>query len=373
MNWFARKFELSRGGVNDNMRPMEGMRGFAVFLVFLAHYSQAIEGRWPNLAEVHELHRVLQAIGQVGVDLFFILSGYLIYGSLISREQPFLQFMKRRVQRLYPAFTVVFAVYLLLSVVMPSESKIPGPWSAGVVYIVQNYLMLPGLFPIKPMIAVAWSLSYEMFYYLALPVVIVGLNLRRRSTRWRATFFIALTVTFLAYCGVFSGPVRLAMFTAGILLFEVTKRKAFPIPSSGVGLAALVVGLLVTLLPAFGYKVGVLPTSVLWVTFFLLCLACFERPKSWLAQGFAWTPLRWLGNMSYSYYLIHGLAVKVGFVALGVLMPKLDLGVYGLFWWLMPVMFVLSLIPSAALFLLIERPFSLAPKSSSTSRLRVVH
>ena len=37
-NWLARQFELSRGGEAANVRPMEGMRGFAVFLVFIVHY-----------------------------------------------------------------------------------------------------------------------------------------------------------------------------------------------------------------------------------------------------------------------------------------------------------------------------------------------
>ena len=40
-------------------------------------------------------------------------------------------------------------------------------------------------------------------------------------------------------------------------------------------------------------------------------LACF-RAEGPLYRAFAWTPLRWLGNMSYSYYLIHGLALKAG-------------------------------------------------------------
>ena len=99
----------------------------------------------------------------------------------------------------------------------------------------------------------------------------------------------------------------------------------------------------------------------LFVAFFVLCLACFRQPKAWLPQAFTWTPLRWLGNMSYSYYLVHGLALKGSFLLLSKVLPGLDSGA-AVFWLLLPVSFVATLPPSAALFLLIERPFSIKPK-----------
>ena len=62
--------------------------------------------------------------------------------------------------------------------------------------------------------------------------------------------------------------------------------------------------------------------------------------------------------MSYSYYLLHGLALKAGFLFLSkILSPALHDS--WIFWVLLPPMFALTLIPTAALFLLVERPFSL--------------
>src|SRR4051812_34313388 len=102
------KFEVSRGLKGQNVRPMEGLRGLAVSLVFLVHYVALvrpwIEGNESLIAVSAGLH----SIGSTGVDLFFVLSGYLIYGSLIGRPQLFLQFIRRRAERLYPAFTAVF-------------------------------------------------------------------------------------------------------------------------------------------------------------------------------------------------------------------------------------------------------------------------
>ena len=100
-----------------------------------------------------------------------------------------------------------------------------------------------------------------------------------------------------------------------------------------------------------------------FVAFFSVCWACFRTPYAWLPRSFAWTPLRWLGNMSYSYYLLHGLALKAGFLALSTVLPIASYGSW-LFWVLLPPMFVLTLIPASVLFLLVERPLSLSPRKT---------
>ena len=68
--------------------------------------------------------------------------------------------------------------------------------------------------------------------------------------------------------------------------------------------------------------------------------------------------------MSYSYYLLHGLVLKTGFFALAMVLPIANYGPW-LFWALLPPMFALTLALSAALFLVVERPYSLAPSRTS--------
>lgn len=359
MEWLRQKFELSRGGSAHNVRPMEGMRGFAVFLVFLVHYVTLIKPWIADDATLLALSTALHTIGNAGVDLFFVLSGYLIYGSLISRPHLFMRYMTRRVARIYPAFIAVFLIYLFLSFAFPAENKIPASPLEGILYLSQNFLLLPGLFPIEPMITVAWSLSYEMFYYLAIPVLIALFRLRERSSIWRAAFFLTVATLLASYCAIYGGPVRLIMFISGILLHEAINSRRTPGPDGVIGLVALICGLLATLLPVTGNFGIALKIGILFVTFFLFCLACFRAPHAWLAKTFAWTPMRWLGNMSYSYYLLHGLTLKTAFLALAVMLPAAHDGSW-LFWALLPAMFAISLIPATALFLTIERPFSLA-------------
>lgn len=191
----AERFELSRGGA-FNFRTMEGLRGFAVFLVFLVHFS-GLYVLWVSKKTNLEYVLVLMnKVGNVGVDLFFVLSGYLIYKALISREQKFLTFMWRRICRIYPAFTVVFVVYVFLSFCFPAESKIPKNIVGGALYLAENYFLLPGIFKIEPMVTVAWSLSYEMFYYFTIPLMISLMNMRGWNRNRRVSLFFGIVIVF---------------------------------------------------------------------------------------------------------------------------------------------------------------------------------
>lgn len=359
LDWLTEKFELTRGGNSHNVRPMEGLRGCAVLLVFLVHYTNLVQPWIARDAALSVLVESLRIAGNSGVDLFFVLSGYLIYGSLVSKYQPFAPFVGRRLERIYPTFIAVFVMYVTLSFVLPDESKIPESPGAGALYLLQNFLLLPGLFPIQPMITVAWSLSYEMFYYLALPLLVAVFKLRERSSVWRVTFFLAIAVVFASYTVVNDGPVHLIMFISGILLYEALRNSRMR-ASSTAGLVGLIAAPLGMLLP-IGEPVGsAVKVGIMFVGFFVLCLACFRTPEAWLPKAFSWTPLRWLGNMSYSYYLLHGLVLLGGFMGLEIFMPPT--GEQSMvFWWLLAPMLALTLVPSAALFLMIERPFSLAP------------
>lgn len=297
----------------------------------------------------------IHSMGNTGVDLFFVLSGYLIYASLIGREQGYSAFLWRRVRRIYPAFIVVFVLYIGLSVAMPSSSKIPTDASGATAYLLQNFLLLPGIFDIEPMISVAWSLSYEMLYYALLPVIIVAFALRQRSALWRVAFFAGIAIAGLVYCAFAGGPVRLVMFISGILLYEAIKSNIAP-PSSLMAVGILIGGVGFVGLTSVGTSVE---ASVLFVAFFMLCYRCF-RGESGVARAFSWAPLRWLGNMSFSYYLLHGLAIQCAFIVAAKVMPTVEYQAI-FYFGMMPFVFAATLIPTAGLYLLVERPMSLVP------------
>lgn len=364
MRWLSRQFELHRAIGALHLAPMEGLRGFAVLLVFLVHYATAI-APWlrpgtPLAAGI----AMMQAAGNAGVDLFFVLSGYLIYGALLRREQPYFPFLLRRLRRIYPAFTAVFLLYLALSRAFPAENKIPPGLADGAAYLAENFFLLNGFRRTAPMIAVAWSLSYEFGYYLVLPLLIDAAGLRRRGARRRVVFFLLLLAAGAAAFGLLGGPVRLLMFFAGILLHEGLAAGML-LPATILAplvLASLPAALLTLSLPV----PPLIKTAALFCAFYLLCHCCFAAPRAPLARVFSWTPLRWLGNMSFSFYLLHGLALKGALMAIAAWPPSRAIAggmPDALFCWtLLPLMLLLAVLASAPLFLLIERPLSLAPR-----------
>jgi len=346
-------FEISRR--DSNVRPMEGLRGFAVFLVFLVHYVSVSEpwtGAWLKL-----FGAALHSIGNKGVDVFFVLSGYLIYGSLITKKQQFGKFIARRAQRIFPTFLAVLAIYVALSVVFPAESKLPSDGAAK--YLLLNILLLPGIFPIEPIITVAWSLSYEMFFYLTIPVLVATLRLRSWSAKQRCALFgVAALCIIMLVSGEYT---RIAMFLGGIMICDAMKFARAP--SAKLATAGLIVMLSTPLLPLQGQAKAML----ILVSCCLLCWHCFAA-KSFLTQATSWTPLRWLGNMSYSYYLIHGLSLKFAFMVLGAFVaPGNDLFIV-----LFLPMLAFTLVPSAVLFLLIEKPLSLRVEGAKKELMQSV-
>jgi len=342
-------------GTGRQIAAMEGIRGLAVFLVFLVHYVSMTEPWLRPGTAMWNLARVIHSAGNAGVDLFFVLSGYLIYGTLIRKPRPMLAYFRRRIERIYPAFLAVFIVYVVLSFVFPGESKIPtGSLSAATTYLLANLLLLPGLFPIEP-------LSYEAFYYLCIPLLIGALGLRQWTSLGRLWFFAGASACIIGYGALVGFPhVRLVMFIAGIMLFEIVGNHAPP-RIDRLGVLALVLGLML----ASQFE-GATRIAVLFVSLALLCYAAFQG-DGLARRWFSMTPIRWLGNMSYSYYLIHGLSLKAMFMLLATKIRPTGSWEGVEFFGVLPFAFALTLIPSFMLFVVVERPISLAPRKNTAA------
>ena len=349
--------EISHGE-NATLFSMEGLRGLAVFLVFWVHYSSLI-APWTSGSSVN-VARFIHDFGHLGVDLFFVLSGYLIYGSIIGKDFfSASKYAKRRIERIYPTFLVVFSIYIALSFVFPGESKLPAGTSEKYAYIIQNLLFIPGLFDINPIITVAWSLSYEVFFYLLIPCVIFLLRLKSWTVEQRLLFWGVVAVMGFALFSMWNGPSRMLMFLSGILLYELYANKQFMLNKGGTRflLAAIII---------FGFRTysGFSYSTAIFCLFFLLLLLCLcaFNPQTKAYKWLTYTPLRWLGNMSYSYYLIHGLTLKCCFLIFGILVPASFSSLY-IYYWLWLPLFAVTIVSSFCLFWVVERPFSLKVKA----------
>jgi peptidoglycan/LPS O-acetylase OafA/YrhL len=377
---------------------MEGLRGLAVLLVFFVHFDALFGGYVVGHPLLARPTHFLGLIGNTGVDLFFVISGYLIYGALIRRGTGVVRFILRRVERIYPTFLAVFALYIFLSLVFPDSSRIPGrTWPQGAVYIAQNLLLLPGIFRIQPIITVAWSLSYEFFFYIAGALLIRAVRMWTWTSRTRSIFFMAGSCGYLAVCFSTTGPshVRAMMFLVGILLYEALLSQQFINRLSGSGeiiaILALLSGLIYIYLldasPHFfeflpgwlcgrstlpgvptyqgPYKTLVLSFSLFW---FVAYSFAFDGR---LKRLFVWQLLRYLGNMSYSYYLIHGVtAHAVALIWAAVVRHHLSM--VAAFVTALPIALGATWLTATVLFVGIEKPFSLSSKRARRQSITAV-
>ena len=351
------------------MSSMEGLRGVAVLLVFFVHYSQLFGTALPNSSWTRSILFSAEQIGHSGVDLFFLLSGYLIYSVLASGKSTLWQFLVRRAQRIYPTFLVVFVIYAAIEFTQP-DSKLPS--GGTTLYLLKNLLLLPGVFAIRPLITVAWSLSYEIFYYLAIPALYHALRLRRWTPAARLLLFVAAAGGYAALCFLFwpvripalaLNPfqhVRMIMFAAGIILYELLTafragsrvRPAFDyLATAGVLLAF---ALILTNLRRQHFAVW--DAAALFVAFSALAISCFGG-AGFLAGAFSWTPLRWLGNISYSYYLVHAFVLHIVRLAMFRFIPAPSAA---MIWLLLPAAFAATWIGATALFAMVEKPTAFA-------------
>lgn len=353
------------GSTRPRILFIQGLRGFAMLFVFLLHNTvQFNAGYLPSAGFTRDFSSLAYTLTPASVDLFFLISGYLAYSSLMKTPRPYAQYVARRLRRLYPVYLVMLAVYVGLSLVFPEESKFPPGPVAAAVYLVQNLLMLPGIFNIQPIMSVAWMMSYELFWVLLLPAIITGLQLRRWPRPARAAFWIGLTAGGIGLFILYGGPVRLVMFIAGFLLFELLDygyAKPLPPLSGFTALALLCV--ILPLLPVTRIG-GAARMVILFASLFILCLDPFLRPDGPAAITFSQPALVRFGDISYSFFLTHGLVIKAAFWAASRVFPPTGGARDLILFWIFPLAtFIPALVAAQIIYRFVERPFAPAAPS----------
>ena len=290
----------------DYLSCLQAYRGLAAVAVLLFHVGKLFKTKLGvDLACAPFFHA-----GYLGVDFFFVLSGFIIlYTNAHSIGNPLAarKYFYRRVTRIYPVFLSVCLLKLVFMLAGGSVSEGKMDFSR----ILASLLLVPQAD--VPLVDVAWTLSFEMaFYTFFLLLIVCGAAL------WRVVVLHALMVVLVNLPGlpplqfpssfVFS-PFFLE-FYLGCLACHLVMRRAWSI---GTALTALWAGLVLVLMGYLGYSDflpwnrphGELFRAVFWGT------ACsvlvfgsvslgpgFDRRIPWL--------LRTLGDASYSVYLMQG-------------------------------------------------------------------
>lgn len=337
----------SRAGTSY-LPGLTGLRGAAAVWVVLYHLINGAD--YP-----------VTRLGYLGVDIFFILSGFVLchvyaLGVRDWRASDYLNFLMIRLARIYPLHFAMLCVLGMIVLVLPGFTD---PYSMPTVrwgfgsfvaslFLVQNW----GLFPVAPWNGPAWTLSAEWFAYLSFPVFVV-LTQWPRSARlalMMAAVAIASLLCFQAWRGNLGGGggqlasmVRMACeFCAGCCLHRAyASHLAWPGRWADFAVLALWIG---------AFRIALVDLAALPACLLLVWLAIFQQ--SWVGKLLTLAPLVWLGEISYSLYLVHWPVLQLSKWVLGH-RPILSTGA-SIAWG--TGLLVLSLLLSVGSYHLIERP-----------------
>ena len=179
---------------------LDGLRGLAILAVFAYHYGNG--GNQSSIAAVRAISKVLGA-GWSGVDLFFVLSGFLITGILYdTRTDPgyYKKFYARRVLRIFPIYYIAAAAMFIVGLAVGAH------WRAGHLSFLFYFgypaaLLWPSLVQLSPFVRFShlWSLSVEEQFYIIWPWLILRMGSKRNILLACSVVFIAAFLFRLAF------------------------------------------------------------------------------------------------------------------------------------------------------------------------------
>lgn len=282
---------------NMNIQSVQIMRGIASLLVVLLHIS--IKGSQYGNGALKGF-----AIGGSGVDLFFIISGYIMCVSTVGRSLNFSQFMLLRIKRIIPLYWLVTTIALVVFLYNPKVVNTSG----GETSIWASYALFPN--GKKFLISNGWTLSYEFLFYLLFASFIY----KGTYKTMQVSAIILLLLVAIGLCVDYYSPffdfstnILYLEFVFGMGCFYLLNQKNLRL-TPGYGILLCLVGSVLLVLEAAvsihgqekwrGFYWGI-PMLAIFIGLISL-ESLLQRNKSLLKSM-----LLEIGNSSYSLYLVH--------------------------------------------------------------------
>ncbi len=331
------------------LRSIQYLRAIAALLVAMVHLSAPLQrlgyaGPFPD-------------IFASGVDIFFIISGFVMWVSTAGRDASPLDFLMRRVIRIVPMYWLVTALITAVMLIAPSVVN-NGRFELG--HVIASFLFIPVEHPtlghLYPVFVPGWTINYEIFFYVIFAVaLLVGPWLRLLGV---AALFAALIAIGIAFGGL-SGAAEfytrgnIAEFVGGMALgwAFLSSLKL----SRGLALTAIAVGVVTLLCGHLWYMADELDRAIAYGLPALLIVGgavFYEKQQEVYASG----PLGFFGDASYSIYLMHTIPLS----AVSFVWARLPL--HGLVSWAtyVPVALAAVLVFGSLTYVAVERPMTRA-------------
>ena len=301
---------------SQHVPALDGIRGIAMILVLIHH--QLIPATLNG--------------GFLGVDLFFVLSGFLITGLLLkefgtTESISLTNFYARRALRLAPAFLIYLTAGLIATYVQHPEEFLHEVKLVGLslVYLTNWRLAFGWDYSLDPT-AIIWSLSMEeQFYLLWPPTLMILLSCKIKQSRIAVALGLIVLAVGIHRAMLWSDGAELnrmyygtdtradALFAGCLVAFLAQHRLSASLKSTlrifGFSAAILLTYLIstVTFTGQFLYRGGY--TLIALATGLLIWSVCDSEP-TWFARLLAFYPFRWFASISYGLYLWHWLLLR---------------------------------------------------------------
>ena len=289
------------------INSIQFLRGFAALAVVIHHTGGYVKRYFePNLLFGDKF-----SIGFAGVDLFFVISGFIIHftsRNYFNNPSKFTEYLKKRFVRVYPIYWIITTILFVSSwlIVELLEKNI---FSIGYPNDVWAYLKTYTLFPLHFAInPVTWTLSYELFFYFCFGLLIISKRLWIIIALILAISFYnifidipEITTVKLSYFNFFFSGYNFE-FMLGFLIYQFYEKIKL---SNIISVILIVVAVLIIVL--FGYNIGDYDSYKRVLTFGLpsglLLFGLLNLEKNTSISFPKFTLI--LGDASYALYLIH--------------------------------------------------------------------
>jgi exopolysaccharide production protein ExoZ len=330
------------------LSSIQYLRGIAALLVVFHHATLQLE-RHGNSSWFLDAR-----IGTAGVDIFFVISGFIMMVTTSKGALSPLQFWFHRIIRIVPLYWLYTLIMIVLAITFPSLLKTavfdPIHSLKSLFFVPVSHPTLEG--QIFPILVQGWTLNYEMFFYLMFGFTLLMKNLNQRLT------VLLLLFTALVTYGLWNDPTGailitytntlLLEFLAGILIGYLFINNK--LPTRNVGYIFVFTALLLFVV-SYHFPDWISVRALEWgipSAFLVLGLLTAEHTTKMPTSS----PMLRLGDSSYSLYLAHGFVLS----AFGVVWGRLNVehALFDLAMFLVSI--ALSIVAGFISYLFIEKP-----------------
>jgi peptidoglycan/LPS O-acetylase OafA/YrhL len=316
-----------RRPVRAHVPALDGVRGLAILMVMCAHFIESSAHTWTDKLILKPINA-----GWVGVDLFFVLSGYLITGILVDsrgRSRYFSSFYARRFLRIFPLYYGVLILYIIVLPRLPYISS--GVYARLVEQQAWFWTYLSNVILIKDGSVQRgwshfWSLAVEEQFYLLWPTVVLIFSRRQLIKICVGCLIVAELARIVLYgIGVnpwvvyFSSLTRMDGIAAGAMLALIVRgptpvERISAVARPIIWASASVVGAVFIARQAFfpqDSMVHLFALSPLATGFASILALAVLQPAGFFGRVFSHRALRFWGTYSYGLYVLHRTAETI--------------------------------------------------------------